>query len=50
MEIDLKVAVDKDSADYRRMESNSLWRYIREDIEDLYIGGFNTYSQRKTNA
>lgn len=32
MEPDLKIAVDKDSADYRRLGANSLWQYIQEDI------------------
>ena len=36
MNIELKVAVSKDSADYRRMEPNSLWEFIQEDIERFF--------------
>ena len=33
----LKVTFDKKDADYWRMEPNSLWKYIKEDI-DLFFG------------
>ena len=36
METDLKVAVDKDSADYRRLGANSLWPHIQEHVERCF--------------
>ena len=38
METNLEISVVKDLADYRRLDPNSLWQYIREDIEDYYFG------------
>jgi hypothetical protein len=36
VETSLKVAVEKYSADYRRLGANSLWEYIREDVERCF--------------
>lgn len=37
-ETNLRVSVEKDSASYRFLEPNSLWKYIRDDIESRYFG------------
>lgn len=36
MDTELKVAVSKDSADYRRIEPSSLWEFIQEDIDRFF--------------